>query len=152
MFEDIFENVTGTVRQARVYDPNGITPPRRMIQTDDAWEVKTRWFIDGAGAPYLGGEWTVHLYAEAYGPGKDAELAKAELDLDDDAKNPDPTVLPREYKHTFKIPAFDDKPLESLAPGVYKLVTVVNYTHEGVPLEMAGFREGPTIQIYEEGN
>jgi hypothetical protein len=147
MFEDIFNNVHGDVLVPQVFDPEGITPPTRIIQTDDRWEVMARWFIDGVGAAFLGGDWTVRLFAEAMGPGTDKELAKAVIALDSK-----PVAPPRQYTHLFKIPAFDGDPVNGLEPGVYKLVTVVNYSHLGVPLEMAGFREGPIIQIYEEGH
>ncbi|MFO7684305.1 MAG: hypothetical protein R6X34_30105 [Chloroflexota bacterium] len=148
MFEDIFTNVKGKVRVPQVRDLGGVYPPHRIIQTDDAWEILSRWEIDDVGASYLGGTWTVRIFAEAMGPGADKELAKAEVDLSAVAALP----LPRQYEYLFEIPAFDVNPAKGLEPGVYKLVTVVNYANGGFPLEMAGFREGPIIQIYEEGN
>ena len=37
---------------------------------------------------------------------------------------------------------------DTVPAGVYKLVTLVDYTHEDVPCEMAAFVEGPILRFF----
>ena len=53
-----------------------------------------------------------------------------------------PLPLPRNYH------AFVNVAGNTLAAGAYRLVTLINYSHLGIPLEMAAFEEGPIIQVY----
>jgi hypothetical protein len=136
--------VTGNV-SVTVLDPAGIAPTT-IIQTDHAWQVRVDWFIDGAVAPFIGGKWKVRVYAESLGNGEEKQIGDT-MDVDLNTTPPLPT--PRNYSTTVNIPKFSDDALKGLDAGLYRLMTAVLYENLLVPLEMAGFEEGPIVQIYE---
>jgi hypothetical protein len=138
IFEDLFPaDMTGNI-DATVLDPHGITPPTTIIRVTDDWGVHVEWYIDGPAAPLLGGEWTVTVYAESIGAGPEMQLGNKVVDLDTQLPAP-----PRNYEATINVVA------GTLPAGVYRLVSVLNYANMGVPLEIAGFVEGPLVQIYD---
>lgn len=139
MFEDLFPaDLTGDIH-LHVLDPNGITPPQAIIQSDDDWSVRADWFIDDAAAPLLGGDWTLHVYFESMGGGPEGALGSMNVPLN----AAPPLPLPRNYSATINVTA------GTLPAGVYKLVAVLNYANMGVKQEIAGFTEGPMIQVYD---
>jgi hypothetical protein len=139
MFEHPFGALLSGVTTAAVNDPNGINPPSTIIQTEHAWEVRVNWEVTGLVAPFLGGEWLVSAFAESIGPGGEQQVgATAVVPL---ASAP-PLPTPRQYAATINVAA------GTLTPGAYKLVTLITYQNGGFPLEMAGFVEGPVVQIY----
>jgi hypothetical protein len=141
-FESIFSttelNATVTVE---VKDPNGITPPSTIIQTDDSWMVEVTLELEGTALPYLGGQWLATVYEESIGPGDERKLGSETL----------PITGADEYVFTINVPSFvaDPSPTGGLGPGTYRLVTVINYENFAVPLEMVAYQEGPVIQMYE---
>jgi hypothetical protein len=137
--------LTGTA-EITVKDPAGITPPSTIIQTDDAWQVEVKWEIDGAIAPFIGGEWEVSVFVEAIGPGEEKQVGTTK---NVPLSNAAPLPLPRQYTTAVDVPAFDPNAGVGLDKGAYRLVTLVNFKHLGVPLEMAAFVEGPILQVYE---
>lgn len=139
IFEDLIPGpqLAGDIT-AQVLDPAGITPPEKIIRENDPWAVKANWHIQGPVAPIVGGDWKVSVYAESMGPGAEANLGSQNV-----AVNSAPPPSPRNYTATINVPA------GTLPAGVYRLVTVLNYSNLGVPQEIAGFAEGPFVQIYD---
>jgi hypothetical protein len=125
---------------AAVEDPAGIEPPSTIIQTDDAWNIRVDWSVDGGFAPFLGGDWHVSVFVESIGPGFEGQVGGP---VDVPVADAPPAPLPREYSATVGVAAGD------LAAGTYKVVTLLNYDNGGFPQEMAAFQEGPVVQLYE---
>jgi hypothetical protein len=141
MFEDPIANpllLDGTAT-AVVEDPAGITPPHTIIQSNDAWRVRVNWTMSGLIAGFLGGDFHVRVYAESVGGGFEGQLG-ATVNI---AVASVPNPPPKNYQALVNVAA------GFLAPGAYKLVTLINYSNLGVPQEMAAFVEGPIIQIYQ---
>lgn len=136
--------VTGNV-SLTVLDPSGIAPTT-IIQTDHAWQVRVNWFINGVVAPFIGGKWKVRVFAESMGNGAEKQIGDT-MEVDLNSTPPLPT--PRNYTTTLNIPRFADDAVKGLDKGLYRLTTAVLYENLLVPLEMAGFQEGPIVQIYE---
>lgn len=127
-------------------DPNDIwgaagpfhpAPSNYIVQTDQPIHVHTEWFVKGALASILCGEWRVAVYFEKYG--------KDEAD-------------PGEYKTTIKhVQALTQKynttievPANELTPGLYNVAIAITFVSEkGVPLPVAGFAELGMVQYYE---
>lgn len=142
VFENLFPPtlLTGDL-STEVLDPHGITPPVTIIRTSDLWKVKADWYIQGPAAPLISGKWTWRVFAESIGAGPELELGKKEVPVD---VVWDLVTLRRDYPdNTIDVTA------GTLPAGVYRLVSVLNYANMGVPLEIAGFVEGPVVQIYD---
>lgn len=138
MFEHVFGPLLVGNTVAVVEDPAGVNPPSTIIQAEDAWRVHVDWSITNIAAPFLGGDWQVRVYAESIGGGFEGLLGTVSVPLNTAL----PLPLPRQYH------AFVNVAGGFLAAGAYRLVTLINYSNLGVPLEMAAFEEGPIIQVY----
>lgn len=138
MFEHIFGPLLVGNVVATVEDPAGVNPPSTIIQAEDAWRVHVDWSITAAAAPFVSGDWKVSVYAESIGGGFEGLLGSVVVPLN----AAPPLPLPRNYH------AFVNVADNTLAAGAYRLVTLINYSHLGIPLEMAAFEEGPIIQVY----
>ncbi|GIK40001.1 MAG: hypothetical protein KJ077_19500 [Anaerolineae bacterium] len=122
---------------AVVLDPAGVQPST-IIQTEDAWRIRVNWQISGAAAPMLAGDWTVRAFLESIGPGFEGQVGPTRVV----PLNPPAPALVRNYTTDIDVPG------NTVAAGTYKLVTLINYAHLGVPGEMAAFVEGPVLQFY----
>lgn len=134
--------LTGTIN-AIVTDPNDPGTPQTIIERDDDWHVIVDWQIDGPLAPFMAGEFTVKCYlesvAESSFEGQIGPTFAVNLN------NAPALPTPRKYHADFDMLAASNPPA-----GVYKLTTVLTYKNLGVPLELAGFVEGPMIQLYDK--
>jgi hypothetical protein len=138
MFEHPFAGLlTGTV-SVEVEDHEGIAPAA-IIQTEDAWLIHVKWEIDGVAAPYLGGDWHVSAYLDPIGVTDFRDQVGVTVDV-----SLGEAALARARSYSADIEVAGD----TVPAGVYKLVTLVNYTHLDVPCEMAAFAEGPILQFY----
>lgn len=138
-FEEPFGGLLdGTITANVVVDPVGLAP-NTIIQAEDPFFVHVTWAMTGAVAPFLGGDWQLRVYAESIGGGFEGQLG-ATVNIPMSAAPALP--LPRNYHGDVSVAG------NTLPPGTYRLVTLINYTNGGVPLEMAGFQEGPIIQVY----
>lgn len=126
---------------AVVTDPADPGTPQTIIERDDDFHVIVNWNLTGPLAPFMAGEFTVKVYVEdiaatnyqgQIGPTMIVNLNEA------------PPVLNRPYHRDFTITH------GTIPAGVYRLTTVLTYANLGVPLEMAGFVEGPLIQLYDK--
>lgn len=120
-----------------VLDPVGFQP-NTIIQTEDAWVVRVNWQISGPGAPMLAGDWTVRAFLESIGPGFEGQVGPAKVV----SLNTAPPAAVRNYTTDINIAG------GAVPAGAYKLVTLINYSHLGVPGEMAAYTEGPVLQFY----
>jgi hypothetical protein len=142
--------LTGAGPNVEVLDPGGA--PNTIIDTDDNFTVRVRWSIDLPGASLLGGQFLVRAYAESVGPGVERQIGPivarnvntgtlggppARLDYVADVGVAAGTLTAEE-------PASSGGPESS---GVYKLVVIVTHQNFGGATVLAGFSEGPIIQM-----
>lgn len=114
-------------------------PPSTIIRTDQDWSVHISWQTTGVCTGMITGKWHLHCYLESMGPGPDYDLidpADHKIPL-----TPGPSPIP--YKAHF------DVKKGKVAPGLYRLVASLTYVEPtGSPGPMAGFVEGPMLQVY----
>jgi hypothetical protein len=139
----MFEHPFGALLDAQVtanvvVDPVGLAPST-IIQAEDPFFIHVLWTIDQVVAPFLAGDWQLRVYAESVGGGFEGQLGPT-INVPLNAAPALP--LPRTYHGDVSVAG------NTLAPGTYKLITLINYSNLGVPLEMAAFQEGPIIQVY----
>jgi len=130
--------LTGNIT-AVVTDPADPGTPQTIIEKDNPWHVIVNWNLTGPMAPFMAGEFIVKTYLEdiagtsfsgQIGPTMTVNLNEA------------PPAPNRAYHRDFTIGA------STIPVGVYRLTTILTYNNMGVPLELAGFVEGPLVQIY----
>ena len=143
-----FTALAGAGPDVRVLDPGGA--PETIIDTDDTFTVQVRWSVEEPGAAVLGGRWLVRSYAESIGPGQEQQLGQTRFI---NVGNFTPIAGPpaaRGYEANVAVPAGTLAAESATSSGVYKLAVIV--THEnpnGSATELAGFSEGPVIQMRE---
>jgi hypothetical protein len=141
-----FTPLTGAGPDVRVIDPGGA--PATIIDTGDTPTIRVRWSVEEPGAAVLGGRWLVRAYAESIGPGQEQQLGSTRFV---NVANFTPIAGPppaRGYEANVDVPAGTLDAESATSSGVYKLAVIV--THEnptGSPTELAGFSEGPVIQM-----
>jgi hypothetical protein len=141
-----FMSLAGDGPDVRVLDPGGA--PETIIDTDDTFTIQVKWSVEEPGAAVLGGRWLVRAYAESIGPGQEQQLGQIRRV---NVGNFTPIVGPpaaRGYEANVDVPAGTLDAESAASSGVYKLAVIV--THEnpnGSPTELAGFSEGPIIQM-----
>jgi hypothetical protein len=133
--------LTGEI-YADVYEVSG-AKPTTIIRTDQEWGVKAHWDLKGTLAPFICGEWCIHLFLESMGPGPELKLDAypySHIPLDPCGDG--------EYNFDFKVKPGVVKGEHCSNP--YKLVLAITYiTPCGKPGPIAGFVEGPMLQFYE---
>lgn len=140
---------TGTGPDVTLIDPGGA--PTTIIDTDDPFQVQVDWSVGLPQATLLGGQWLVRAYAESVGPGQEIQLGAVQ-----------PTQVPvsnfidvppdRRYQATINVPAGSleaESDAGAQSSGVYKLVVVLTHQNLGSATVIAGFSEGPLIQLRE---
>lgn len=136
----------GAIVGATVSEVGGIAPSTN-IRTDQDWNVKVDWNLEGSllGTPFFSfvGEWVASLFLESMGPSNEYALTPARVSVNTFTL-PDPTDdTHRDYTATIPVSA------GSVDPGVYKLVVAITYeSSPGDPGPIAGFHEGGMLQIY----
>jgi hypothetical protein len=136
---DVPTGLTTSGPTVEVYNAAGNVD--RVLDTGESFSIQIDWAISGGSAPLLAGTWTVRAFAESVGPGPEVLLGTASVAL----------AGPLSFSATIPIPAPAGNQLPSGPPpisGVYKIVTVITHTNAfGAATEMAGFEEGPVIQM-----
>jgi len=112
-------------------------PPTTVIKTTDHFHVQVHWHITGTAATTLGGEFIVKVFAESLGPGPEVLLGSVVKQVSDA-----PPSLDRHYMVDILV---NPNPLPE---GPYRLVSAILYRNGGIPGNIAGVEEGPTIQVY----
>jgi hypothetical protein len=125
----------------KVVDFHDPGTPQTIIETDDDWRIDVQWNLSGPLAPFICGEFYVQAYLE--------DIAATQFEGPIGAKqvvdvSSAPATTNRQYQRHILIKA------GAVPTGVYKLTTVLTYSNLGVPLEMAGFDEGPMLQLYSK--
>lgn len=121
--------------------PPGVVPSN-LIRRDQDWGVHLMWTTRGELAPILDAEWRIQILLEAIGV--------AEYQLPEQYRLrtvPFDQHMIHQYNITLDIPKL-------IVPvGVYKLVVVMSLVGKttGVPAPVAGFAEGPLLNIFEPG-
>jgi len=136
-FPDI---LLGSIR-SRVVDPEDPGTPQTIIETDDDWYVDVNWELCGPLAPFMCGQFKVQVYLEDIAATNfEGQVGDTQIvDLDEAPAN-----QKRSYHRDIVVKA------GKVPTGIYKLTTVLTYSNLGVNLELAGFDEGPMIQLYEK--
>lgn len=125
---------------AEVYEVGGANPTS-IIRADQEWGVKIRWDLEGSLAPFICGEWCLHLRLESLGPGP-------ELKLDVPRRIPLDPCGRGGYYYDFRVKPGRITSAHCSIP--YKpVVTVTYYTACHKPGPIAGFVELPILQFYE---
>lgn len=142
----------GSGPNVQLIDPGGA--PATIIDTGNPFTLRIDWSVLEPGAGLLGGRWVVRAYAESLGPGQEKQIGPTR---NVNVSSFTPVAGPpasRRYTTDVVVGA-GELEAESDAPqrsGVYKLVVIV--THENPAgaanaTEVAGFSEGPVIQLRE---
>jgi hypothetical protein len=128
----------GAITAIATHDLDG--NPNRVLSPTLPFTVSVSWNNTGTLVPFMGGEYTVRVYAESMGPGPEMEIGHTTV----------PVNLSGNYSVSINVPAGTLSPAEPDLPhatgafepsGVYKLVAVVSYANFGVNQRIAGFRE-----------
>jgi hypothetical protein len=141
--------LSGSGPNLQVLDPGGT--PNTIIDTDDPFKLRVTWSVNQPGASLLGGQWTVVGYAESIGPGQEKRIGNpASLAVSAGVPAAGPARL--EYSVDIDVPANEllaEEPSGSgqNSSGVYKLTAIVVHQNFGGPTVLAGFVEGPVIQM-----
>jgi len=127
---------------AEVYEFGGASPTA-IVRVDQDWGVKIRWDLKGSLAPFICGEWCVHLRLESMGPGREIVLGAARrIPLDPCGRGT--------YRLDFRVKRGRIRGEHCSIP--YKpVVTITYYTACHTPGPIAGFVELPIMQFYEVG-
>jgi hypothetical protein len=136
----------GAIVGAAVSETGGVSPTT-VIRTDQAWEVKVDWNLEGSllGTPFFSfvGEWVVSMFLESMGPTTEYALPTAggvRLSVDTFTSTID---THRDYTATIPVSA------NTVDAGVYKMVVAITYeSSPGSPGPIAGFHEGGMFQFY----
>jgi hypothetical protein len=138
--------LTGTI-VATVTDPAGVVPQTNIIQIADPWTVRVQWSITGGIVSVIDDKatWRLRVYLESLGPGLEALVGSADVQVDTVPLMPLPAPGTRSYDRIIPVPGN----FPGLQPGAHKLVTVLTIDKSGVPGMIAGFVEGQVLQFYQ---
>jgi hypothetical protein len=119
-----------------VIDPGAVV--NHILDINQDFTVQVSFQLDGANVQFLGGEWTVSVYASGLTLLFSAKIAEGKTDVVPTDGHP--------YQLDLKV-----TPLGLLPEGVYQLTIVItNQNPKGGPdTEMAGFNQGSVIDIRE---
>jgi hypothetical protein len=134
--------LTGDGPFVQVLDPSG-TAPRIIIDTDHDFRVRVRWSLERPAADLLGDDWIVQVYAESIGPGPEQRLGVETVPVSSGSVS----ATQVEFTGTINVPAGTLPAEAANRSGVYMLVAVVTYNGAFGPTVLAGFEQGPVIQL-----
>ncbi len=149
--ENVMETKVGDLKgkmNCEVLDFHGVDPTQ-IIDINDGFHLSIGWSLTGQLVPMLAGTWHVIAYLESIGPGFEGEIYHRDVPFVDGA-----TTNAHELKYSFTsdhidVPNLKDPDGQKLAPGPYKLVTVLTCTNkDDHPGSLASFVEGPILQFY----
>ncbi len=124
-----------------VDDHDGAPKSKNIIETDQHFHVSVGWHLIGEALDLAGPnlKFRVQLRAESMGPEPESIMAVANIPF---VPPPSPTHH-SDFAHTFNFGA------GTLPVGVYRLVVALTATNADIPINIAGFSDGPMIQVYE---
>lgn len=142
----------GTI-DAQIFElPQGVPVTSRIIRNTQKWGVKVDWEMHGNLAVFLDAEFRLQLFLESMGPGTEYALplagpvVVATLSV---PNTPVGGVATRTYTKNIEI----DPAVTTVDVGTYKVVTALQLYEKSSnnPTPIAGFVEGPIIQIFQPG-
>jgi hypothetical protein len=136
--------LSGTGPSVQVLDPGGA--PNTIIQRQDAFTIRARFTVNQPGASLLGGQWQMRAYVESIGPGQEIQVGTNALAVSAGVPVPGPAL---EYTLNVAVPGNTLSAEDNNNSGVYKIVVVITHQNFGGPTVLAGFSEGPVIQVRE---
>jgi len=127
---------------AKVYEIGGASPTN-IVRVDQDWGVKVHWDLKGSLAPFICGEWCLHLRLESLGPGPEIMFsAKRRIPLNPCGRG----------RYDFDLRVKRGKIRGDHCSIPYKpVVTITYYTACHKPGPIAGFVELPIMQFYDPG-
>jgi hypothetical protein len=130
--------------KVEVTDPNGIEP-KLIIRENDPWRVTAKWTMSGSFSNLLQGHFVVHTHVESMGDGNEIHVGPI-------VKVAAKMTNPADYEAVINV---DGGKLSIPGPdefsAAYKVVTLVTYEwSDGKPSAMAGYNEGPILQVYKD--
>jgi hypothetical protein len=118
-------------------------PANNVVDAGAPFDVQVAWSVGPAiVATVLDGTWTVDLYAESMGPGREIKVGSVDV----------PATGVTNYVGSITVPAGRLQGESAPAPvsGVYTLVEVLTYRNRlGTKTEIAAFSEGPMFLLRE---
>lgn len=151
-FAHLIESDTNDYQGTMEAEPVEVAPPgvlvtRHIIRKDQAWSVRVDWEVHGSLVTWLDAEFRLRAYLESMGPGTEYVLPAAPVVIPTLSVPVAPVGgLPtRTYTTNINVNA------AQVDEGIYKLVTVLQLFERstGNPTPVAGFAEGPMIQIFQ---
>ena len=140
-FETLPGVFTVTNFSAIVHEHTNPKAPMTVIRADQEWAVRVRFDTSGDLSEVLTGTWHVGVFIESIGPGLEAEIALLHTPLTPAAGTVNYSVDAIIPANSITVPDHQTMP--------FKLVTTVSYIQpDGKPGPMAGFLEGPIVQLY----
>jgi hypothetical protein len=128
MWDDFSPFITGTGPTSTVLDAD--LNPNNILDGTLANSVRVDWAFSGPGAMFLGPTtFTASLYADPVGPGANVLVGSV--------------AVPGSGPYTASIPVAPG----SLAAGAYRLTALVTNALGATPTPIAGFVDGPIIQV-----
>jgi len=136
-------------------EPFEITPPgvlvtSRIIRNDQSWGIKVDWEMHGNVVEFLDAEFRVRVLLESMGPGTEYDLPSAGPVIVG-TLSVTPTYPGGVPTRTYT--ANIDLAPGSVEVGTYLVVTVIQMYERstGNPTPIAGFVDGPMIQVFKPG-
>jgi hypothetical protein len=139
--------VPSTGPTVTVLDP--AQAPTTILDADQPFSLRIDWTIGGGWLPAIGGEWLVRAYAESVGPGDEKQLGVT-MTVPLSTWTPGPNPGERSFTTTINVAPGElkaEQPPPDEQSGVYQLVTIITHQNFGADTELAGFAEGPVIQM-----
>jgi hypothetical protein len=137
---DVSVVYAGTM-QAQTFEIGEVEPATsRLIRSDQEWYIEVNWRMEHTLVAWLAGEFQLKAYLESMGPGAEYAITGPTLGTLSVPLLPGPA---REYTAKIEFNPGD------VSPGVYKLVTALQLYQVGLPKPVAGFVEGPVIEIFK---
>lgn len=136
-FESQLQPMTGLMSTS-IVDPMEQT----IIDRAAPWTVNVNWEIHGMAAREISNpkQWHVKLLLESIGRGFEDTLA-------DQVVPAGPYGLfDRTYTVPVTLPAANTIGVDA---GAYKLTTVITLEHQGIPVAVALYEEGPVLHFYD---
>lgn len=122
---------------AKVFETPG-QAPQTVLQDTQTWRIEVEWEEIGPACSAVHGNWFVHVYAEALGPGLEILVGSAQT-----------AMACGQHAVIIFVPALTLTVAAGQNATPYKLVTTLTAAdHAGHRYPMAGYVEGPVVQIY----
>ncbi len=140
VIESDYGLVGGFLTDVLVDEHDGPPKSKTIIETDQHFHVSVGWHLIGTALDLAGPnlKFKVKLLVESMGPGPETIAATAEV----------PFVPPPAPSHHSDFSKTFDFAAGTLPEGVYRLVIALTATNAGKPINIAGYNDGPMIQVY----